>query len=133
MKTEGDLSVIPQNREYKILFVNIKNANVKVTQGERTVEAAAKFEENGLAVSIPCGAVSESIEITLTDVEMVKYDVLSAVEEVLWRAEVMIDEKSALFARLNKADNMGDTMSYINEANMPKELKEALVECYSAE
>ncbi len=133
VKAQGDLSVIPENRRYEIVFRNVEWADVTVLCDGKKIDAEVTKTGKGISVVIPNGYAKAEIEISLNNIEMVKYDVLRSIEKVLCAAKIEIDKKSELYRDIEKAENMNDVLNTISVAEIPITLKEAITECYSAE
>ncbi len=133
IKADGDLSLIPKNRKYDIIFRNVESADVVISCGGKAISAKAAKTDKGISVEVPSGYGTAEIEIALNNIKMIKYDKLKAVESVLCSAKIEIDEKSYLYRNIEKAENMNDVLNSIGNADIPMSVQEAITECYSAE
>ena len=98
-KAQGNVSVIPESRSWKVVFMGVEKACCKVTaDGE---EIAAKVSYNkataALTVEVPETAVSKEIVVTFADgLVIVENDVAGRCYEFLEKAQIPYNLKSEI-------------------------------------
>ena len=99
-KAEGNLSVIPEKRSWKLVFAGIQNTDVKVNVAAKAVYDKAKTT---LTVHIPDVSVEEEICVIFTDgAKEAQNDVVERGFEVLFRAQTGYDMKLGIYNLLKK-------------------------------
>lgn len=133
VKAEGDLSLIPKNREYEIVFRNVAQAEIELKCENAAAKASVSYSEFGAAVKIVQSGAENEITISLKNVKMKENDAFGEAEKVLCNAEILNDTKSDIYEKLKAASGLGDVLNVLSSVDVPKEVIEALAECYSAE
>lgn len=127
IKAEGDLSVIPANRTFKLSFENIANADsIKISQGKKAIE----YTDKAMIVTISDVDISKEIEVEIEGAKIAEFDSLAAAIDILCRAKTEHGVKGEIYFALNAAKSPMDAIAGITGADIPKELSDALIECY---
>ena len=105
-KANGNMSVIPEKRSWKIVFCSVENSTVTVTVDGQFVEAETSYDEsyNRLTVTIPAIEVSKDIVISVDKVDITD-NRLQRCYEILERSQMSYDLKKDIWDNIfNNAD-----------------------------
>ncbi len=120
-KPEGDLSLIPQNRKYKIILNCVNNV-----KAQANVEKQKSYK-NG-AIEIKVSGIDNDIIISFAKtLEVSENDYVNKVYDILYDAHSPYQEKQRIHNTL-KEKSIAETVSDIYSRDMDENLKNALLE-----
>ena len=130
-KAEGNLSVIPEKRSWKLVFAGIQNTDVKVNVAAKAVYDK---EKTTLTVHIPDVSVEEEICVIFTDgAKEAQNDVVERGFEVLFRAQTGYDMKYGAYNLLKKHGKAALPEIVAFEDALSKNVVGALIEVLTAQ
>ena len=125
----GDLSLIPDKRDYEIVFFGVKASGVRIQVGDSETEIAAaiSFDRVKTIVTVPATCVSEKVLITLKGVVLLENDYRKLAFEILDRAWIKTMDKELVFNKLNALPKE-HFACWLRTADVSENLKRALEE-----
>lgn len=128
-KALGNLSVLPENRSWKVVFMGVDKASCKVTADGEEIAVKVSYDADtaALTVEVPETAVTKEIVITFTDgIAIAENDLAKRCFTLLEKAQIPYDVKSAVQTAV---ETMGkDCMSTLISLGLSQELFGAVAE-----
>lgn len=124
-KADGDISVLPQKRDYKIVFKDITAKDVSAN-----AEVLCETGENNCAViHLHDISVNEKIEITATVVErIVSPPKKEQLVEIMSRWQESTRKKKSVYRVFQEKETTDQLMDALNKSNLPKAVSSAILE-----
>ncbi len=135
---EGDASLIPENRTYRIVFYGVSEdtaAAVTAVCGEQPVIVDKRYDKvrNVLTVGLPRLPADEKIEVLLGNTPALAPNrVVPKCYEILNRAQMKYDVKNELYHVIERECHTECLISEIESADMADDMKKALLEIVTA-
>lgn len=128
-KALGNLSVLPENRSWKVVFMGVDKASCKVSADGEEIAAKVSYDADtaALTVEVPETAVTKEIVITFTDgIAIAENDLVKRCFTFLEKAQIPYDVKSSVQTAV---ETMGkDCMSTLISLGLSQELFGAIAE-----
>lgn len=128
-KALGNLSVLPESRSWKVVFMGVDKASCKVTADGEEIAVKVSYDADtaALTVEVPETAVTKEIVITFTDgITITENDLAKRCFTLLEKAQIPYDVKSAV---QKAVETMGkDCMSTLISLGLSQELFGAIAE-----
>lgn len=128
-KALGNLSVLPENRSWKVVFMGVDKASCKVTVDGEEIAVKVSYDADtaALTVEVPETAVTKEIVITFTDgIAIAENNLAKRCFTLLEKAQIPYDVKSAVQTAV---ETMGkDCMSTLISLGLSQELFGAIAE-----
>lgn len=127
-KAQGELSVIPAKRQYRLIFKDIIGGKVSVEIDGATAESATCQE--GICVTL---APSQQLKVFITDYQTKQNgDKIEDANNILSRLQGSNILKMFMYSRIKKASDEVDYLARINRSvYLKKHVKEAIAEIFS--
>ena len=102
----GNLSVLPQERTYRIFFRGVAGGDVSVTYGGAPTEAFEREYDAALSATVICltAEIGQEVKIAFANVCRAKNDVVGRTFAYLNRAEIPFALKEQMYAAVKKAE-----------------------------
>ena len=128
---EGNCSVLPEKRSWKLVFTGIQDTEVKIN-----VAAKAVYDKSqtSLIVFVPETSIKEEIRVTFVDgAKEVQNDLVERGFQILFRAQTGYDMKLAAYNLLKKHGKMALSEMIAFEKDLGKSVVNALIEVLTAQ
>ena len=126
-KANGNLSVIPEKRSWRIVFCSVENTTVTVTVDGKTVNAETDYNENynRLTVTIPATEVTSNITVSLADVAIAD-NRRQRIYEILEQAQMDYELKHELWKAINEGSE--DILDVLSNIEMSESVRACIFE-----
>lgn len=130
-KPEGDISLLPRNRSFRITFCAIKENDVTVFEDGKPITAMKGYadEVNSYVVVIDNWDYMSDITIEFKeDIKLAKNHVKEAVFSILQKAEIDFNLKDNIYRPFNSGKSIAQCMGEIQGRDVPVDVMNALIE-----
>lgn len=104
-KADGDATVSPTERNYKLMFRDIVDGNVTITVNGKKIEAEAINERGTVTVYLENITANDTVEIKISDCEyLANADKRSALIETISKYQINNDTKGLMFGEFLKSE-----------------------------
>ena len=102
----GNLSVLPRKRSWKVAFCSVKECTATVCVNGQPVNAETYYDadRNRLTVSIPATDISKTVTISFSEPPEITDNRMQRIYEVLERAQMSYDLKKKIWKEICKSD-----------------------------
>lgn len=128
LTSEGDLSVIPEKREYKVMFRGFNDTDDIIVNVPFTKTYCAKTRT--VEISLDEQPVDEKISIEIKS-DMLTYDnkdMLDRIFDFIIRTQMNIDLKTEIYKCFSTAKDKMNIVSYLNTIEIDKPVLDTLLE-----
>lgn len=133
-KALGNVSVIPESRSWKVVFMGVEKACCKVTADGEEVAVKVSYDDKAIAaltVEVPETAVGKEIVITFADgISLAENDLVGRCYAMLDKAQIPYNLKSAIQAVVEKMGK--DGIGTLATMNLSPALMGAVLELLTA-
>lgn len=129
-KVQGDLSLVPESRNYTIIFVGIDNCPLTVTNDDSNVKFETSYDckKKELKVNVLDIATTSNVKVVFDDsLNLVQRDKKSDLFDLLDRFEISIDLKDALYKAFDEKSII-KSISNLAALNIEKDLFDCISE-----
>ncbi len=127
-KPTGDLSVVPENRQFTFIFKDIQPSKATC----KTHDIAVNYD-GFLTVTVNDFDGENDVVITLENAVRTTVDKMSKINELLSRCQGRINKKTANAAALNKAKTPDEIKKVLGKSCVSKSVKNAIIEILEME
>ncbi len=129
--TEGNRSVLPEKRSWKLVFTGIQDTEVKVNVAAKAVYDKSKTR---LTVFVPETSIEEEIRVSFVGgAKEAQNDLVERGFQILFRAQTGYDMKLAAYNLLKKHGKMALSEIIAFEKDLGKSVVNALIEVLTAQ
>ena len=129
---EGNTELIPEKRNYKIIFKKVCKCTVdKVLCGDTEAEYTVKSDLEGTEICI--NNVCETVKITLSDAEICENRTLEDIKDFLMGLNADNDLREIIYREAVNSKSREEFMYFLSITDMDKELREVLTELICAD
>ena len=129
--SEGNRSVLPEKRSWKLVFTGIQDTEVKVNVAARVVYDKTKMQ---LTVFVPETSIEEEIRVSFVDgAKEAQNDVVERGFQILFRAQTGYDMKLGAYNLLKRHGKMALSEMISFEKDLGKSVVHALIEVLTAQ
>ncbi|WP_138495290.1 glycoside hydrolase family 31 protein [Paenibacillus pinistramenti] len=138
LPAEGNLSVIPERRSWKLVFCGIAETEVAAAVSGAGYETASAFEssydnqKHTLTVTVPEVPVGASFTVRLADARLAANNVVGEVFALLDRAQIRFQLKEQLYLLVKKASAPAPLLASLSSMGLEPALYGALCEILCA-
>lgn len=128
---QGNVSILPEWREYRIEFVGVAPQAVKKVQidgVEQTFEAEYDRKKQVLAVEIGAAAPTAAVKIVLEKEKLAKNDVEAEIYKRLNRAQISYREKDQIYQMIKSRKSMAVLMGELQAHEVAQAVKDMVLE-----
>ncbi|MDC7237785.1 MAG: glycoside hydrolase family 31 protein [Sphaerochaetaceae bacterium] len=128
-KADGNLSLIPEVRNYEITFVGIKDTSLIVLQDGNEINYSKKYDslKKELTVFLDKINTTSTLEIEFEILKISEIDKIESIREILDRCEINIKLKDKLFDIIQNNTNE-NIISNLISLNIDSNLYNAIIE-----
>ena len=131
-KPEGDLSVIPETRDYEIEFNGYTSCeSFVVTENGKEIDFGVSINDRKTQISIK--NISGTVEIHFADeVELVQNDKKEMLMNLVLRSQGDNGARSGMYRLIINTCSVEEMLIYFDEKNVDKHLRKAILEIMKA-
>jgi alpha-glucosidase (family GH31 glycosyl hydrolase) len=129
-KAEGNLSLIPQKRDYKIVFVGISNSEINVMCNDKKCNHCGFYDETKmeLGVILKDISVEDTICVKFSEYShLVNRSIDDDLFALLDRAQIEIELKDVIYKRVSNK-NITQAISALNSLDLDRDLFDSICE-----
>ena len=134
-KAQGNLSVIPEQRSWKIVFRAVENAVPVVITGMKQISLETTYVESthSLIVTIPAVSVQEEIKVCFKEgLEVVSNSLEERCHPILMRAQMNYLLKEELWEAIKQSKEAAETECCLKETMIAESVIDSLREVFTA-
>ena len=127
-KPEGNISLIPTQRNYKLVFKCITDCeNISVTAGGRKIEFEKTYKNNMLIICLE--NISEKVIISFNSgVSIIENDTKADLFDLLMSAQISHNSKAAIYKEFVNAKSFAEQINALNSFECDESVKNAALE-----
>jgi len=129
-KGEGDLSLIPSQRDYKVSFVGIEDNNVEIYLEGEIIKGKTSYDNESKILTVKISNIPTNAQLKIVlnkDTSLANRDLAKDFFELLDRCEIEIPLKEEIYSILNKND-IANIITNLSLLNLDKNLFDCILE-----
>jgi alpha-glucosidase (family GH31 glycosyl hydrolase) len=129
-KVKGNLSLVPERRDYKLIFIGIDECDIAVAVDGSYIDVDYSYDKERCELIVEVKNISTSSELIINfpfDLELVSRNKIKDLFELIDRFEIEINLKEKIYSALNNT-SLINSISILNTLNLDKDLYDCVSE-----